>query len=453
LDEQADQLENSPLTREDLIAFIRGGETLPQDWVVGTEHEKVGVYREGFAPVPYEGPRGIGAFLNRMAELDDWKPVYEGENVIALLKEGASITLEPGGQLELSGAPLRTIHQTCEEFHNHLRLVKEISHSFGIIWLGLGIRPLHGVDDVPRMPKARYGIMRAYLPTRAKLGVEMMHLTATVQANFDFSDEADMRRKMQMATGVSPILSALYANSSIAEKKSTGYASRRLRIWRDTDPDRCGLLPFVFRSDFGYGDYVDWALDVPMFFIVRDGRYIAMQGKTFRQLMLDGHEEHKANIGDFELHLTTLFPEVRLKRVIEVRGCDAVPSPLTCALPAFWKGLLYDREACAAAWEVVKDWEFDERVEFLEAAAKDGLSARTTRGGAKELSAELVGISSAGLRRIGHAGHGEPDETSFLEPLQAQIASGKSPGELLLEKWEGEWNHSLPRLMDYARYC
>ncbi len=420
---------------------------------MGTEHEKVGVFEEGYAAVPYEGPHGIGAFLNRMAELDDWSPVYEGENVIALLKDGASITLEPGGQLELSGAPLRTIHETCEEFHNHLRLVKEISQSFGIMWLGLGIRPLHGVDDVPRMPKTRYGIMRAYLPTRAKLGVEMMHLTATVQANFDFSDEVDMRRKMQLATGVSPILSAVYANSSIAESKPTGYASRRLRIWRDTDPDRCGLLPFVFDPDFGYGDYVDWALDVPMFFIVRAGQYFAMRGKSFRQFMQVGHEGHSATVGDFELHLTTLFPEVRLKRVIEVRGCDAVPCMMTCALPAFWKGLLYDEGAGGEAWELVKDWQFEERVEFLAAAARDGLSARTARGSAKDLADKLVSISTEGLRRIAHAGHGEPDETSFLAPLQEQIASGKSPGELILEKWEGEWDHSLPRLMDYARYC
>jgi glutamate--cysteine ligase len=453
LDEQRDHTGRPPLTREDLVGFIRDGETPPEEWVVGTEHEKVGVYEDGFGPVPYEGEHGIGAFLNRMVELDHWKPVREGDNVIALLKDGASITLEPGGQLELSGAPLRTIHETCEEFHNHLRLVKEISRSFGILWLGLGIRPLHGVDDVPRMPKARYGIMRAYLPARAKLGVEMMHLTATVQANFDFSDEVDMRHKMQMATGVSPILSAVYANSSIAEGKPTGYASRRLQIWRDTDPDRCGLLPFVFDSDFGYENYVDWALDVPMFFIVREGQYHPLKGKTFRQFMSEGHKAFRAEIGDFETHLTTLFPEVRLKRVIEVRGCDAVPSTLTCALPAFWKGLLYDRGARDAAWKLVESWSFEERVEFLDAAAKDGLSARTSRGTAKDLASELVAISAEGLRRIAHAGHGEPDETSFLEPLQEQIASGKSPGELLLEKWETEWDHSLPKLMDYARYC
>ncbi len=444
---------DAPLTREDLIEFMRGGEKPPEQWRIGTEHEKVGLFQDGFDAVPYEGPNGIGAFLARIAELDQWTPIREGENVIALQKNGASITLEPGGQLELSGAPLRTIHETCEEFHAHLALVQEVSKSFGIFWLALGIRPLHGVEDVPHMPKQRYEIMRSYLPTRGSHGLEMMHLTATVQANFDFADEVDMREKMRVAMGVSPILSALYANSSIVENKESDFASKRVWIWRDTDPDRCGLLPFVFEPDFGFADYVDWALDVPMFFVFRDGHYIAARGKTFRSFLAEGLEGHTATLADFEAHLTTLFPEVRLKRVIEVRGTDAVPSPMTCALPAFWKGLLYDAEACAAAWKLVEGWSFAERDEFLVQAARLGLAARGPHGTAIDLCSELVAISEEGLRRIAHAGRRGPDETGFLEPLRAQLALGKSPAEVLLELWRGEWDRSLAPLMDYARYC
>ncbi len=445
--------DEAPLTREVLVDFIRGGEKPPERWRIGTEHEKVGLFEDGFSAVPYEGPQGIGAFLRRIAEVDDWTPIREEGNVIALQKDGASITLEPGGQLELSGAPLRTIHETCAEFHAHLALVAEVSKSFGILWLGLGIRPLLGVDDAPRMPKERYKIMRDYLPTRGSRGLEMMHLTATVQANFDFADEADMRAKMQVAMGVSPILSALYANSCIVEQEESGFASKRVWIWRDTDPDRCGLLPFVFEPDFGYADYVDWSLDAPMFFIQREGRYIPARGVTFRGFMAEGLEGYAATLADFEVHLTTLFPEVRLKRVIEVRGTDAVPSPMTCALPAFWKGLLYEGEACAAAWSLVEGWSFAEREDFLEQAARFGLAARGPHGSALDLAAELVAISDEGLRRIAHFGAHGRDESEFLDPLRAQLALGKSPAEVMLDHWRGDWGRSLAPLMDYARYC
>jgi len=445
--------EEGPLSREDCIAFVRRGEKPREAWKVGTEHEKIGVYADDFSPVPFEGPRGIGAFLLEIAAADAWEPIREGPNVIALMKEGARITLEPGGQLELSGAPLRTIYETCEEFHAHLRLVESVSKRFGIIWLALGIRPHQSVSEVPKMPKQRYVIMRDYLPSRGVLALEMMHLTATVQANFDFSDEADMRSKMQVAMGVTPIVSALFANSSIAGGRVTGYASRRVRIWQETDPDRCGLQPFVFAPDFGYADYVDWALDIPMFFIVRGGNYLPLEGMPFRTFLEQGYQGHRASVADFELHLTTLFPEVRLKQVIEVRGADAVPSPLTCALPALWKGLLYDPEARAESWELVHAWSFGERVEFLAEAARAGLAAKMCGSRAVDLASALVDIAERGLERIGDTGRSGDNETSFLEPLRQQLRIGKSPGEWVRAQWEGPWKGSLSHLIDYARYC
>ena len=323
--------------------------------------------------------------------------IREGAHLIALEKDGASITLEPGGQLELSGAPLRTIHETCSEFQGHLSLMKRVCDPLGIVWLGLGINPIHGVGQIPQMPKQRYRIMRSYLPTRGTLALDMMYATATVQANFDYGSEADMVAKLRMALGVTPIVSAIFANSGLSEGKANGYVSRRLHIWQHTDPDRSGLLPFAFEDGFGYRDYVEWALDVPMFFVVRDGRYAAANGMTFRRFMTEGRDGERATLDDWARHLTTLFPEVRLKHVIEVRGADAVPPGLTCSLPALWKGLLYDAGARQAAWELV--------------AAS---SARGARGGARgrgaagsggalcrarpvlELAKELAAISRRG---------------------------------------------------------
>ena len=265
----------------------------PERWRVGTEHEKIGIYADGWGQVPFEGERGIGALLERVAEADDWTPVREGDHVIALEKGGASITLEPGGQLELSGAPLRTIHETCDEFHAHLALMKRVSEPLGIVWLGLGRNPIHSVDEIPRMPKERYDIMRRILPARGQLALEMMYATATVQANFDYADEADMVTKMRVATGVSPVVSAIFANSSLSERKPNGFISRRLHTWEHTDPDRTGMLSSVFEPDFGYRRYIEWALDVPMFFILRGGRHHPADGKTFREFLRVGHKDHQ----------------------------------------------------------------------------------------------------------------------------------------------------------------
>ncbi len=443
----------TPLESVDqLVEFMRRAEKPPERWRVGTEHEKIGLYEADRSPVPYEGERGIGALLDAIAESDGWRRILEDGNVIALEKEGASITLEPGGQLELSGAPLRTIHETCDEFQAHLALMKRVSEPPGIVWLGLGIHPLHPVEALPRMPKSRYRIMRSYLPTRGPLSIEMMHATATVQANFDYRDEADMASKVRMALGVSPIVSAIFANSSLSEGKANGFISRRLHTWAHTDPDRTGLLPMAFEPGFGYRRYVDWAIDVPMFFVVREGRYEPVGGMTFRQFLKRGHAELRPTLADFDRHLTTLFPEVRLKHIIEVRGADAVPPGLTCSLPALWKGLFYQADAREAAWELVRGSSQEEREAACSDVARRGLTAVYAGRPLLELARELAGIAREGLRRIGHAGRRDPDETAYLDPIFEQLELGVSPGQVVLERWEGEWQRSPGRLIEYARY-
>jgi glutamate--cysteine ligase len=419
---------------------------------VGTEHEKIGLWTPELRPVPYEGGRGIAAVLQAVAEADGWRPVREGPNVVALRKDQASITLEPGGQLELSGAPLRTIHETCSEFNGHLATMKRICDPLGIVWLGLGMHPLHGVPEIPSMPKSRYRIMRSYLPSRGSLALEMMFATATVQANYDFSDEADMVAKLRTALAVSPIVSAIFANSSLSEGKANGFVSRRLHIWQHTDPDRTGMLPFAFEPDFGYRRYVEWALDVPMFFVVRAGVYHAAGGMTFRRFLREGFAGERASFADFDRHLTTLFPEVRLKHVIEVRGADAVPPGLTCSLPALWKGILYDAAAREAAFSLVAAANAEEREAVRAEVARRGLAARYAGRRLLDLARELAELAREGLRRIGHAGRRDPDETGYLDPVFEQLAIGASPGQVVLDRWEGEWGRSVDRLIEYARY-
>ena len=436
-----------------LVEYLAGGEKPPERWRVGTEHEKIGLYAPELRPVPYEGERGLGALLERIAEVDGWERVLEDGRVVGLVKAGASITLEPGGQLELSGAPLASIHDTCREFTAHLALMKHVSEPFGIVWLGLGLHPVHTLEEVPRMPRARHQIMREFLPTRASLPLEMMHLTGTVQANFDFADEADMVAKLRTALALTPVVSAVYANSSLAGGKASGFVSRRVHIWRNTDPDRTGLLPFVFEPDFGYARYVEWALDVPVFFIVRDDRCLPLEGRTFRSFLAEGHRGQRAQLIDFQRHLTTLFPEVRLKRgVFEVRGADAVPPDLTCSLPALWKGVLYDPEAREAARALTAGWSAADREYALEQAARRGLGAEVQGRRVIELARELVDVSAEGLRRIHHLGPAGEDERRFLEPVREQLDRGRSPGEEVLERWESDWGRSLERLIEYARY-
>lgn len=437
---------------DDLIEFFENAETPPAEWRVGTEHEKVGLLSADLTPVPYAGDRGIGVLLETIAREDGWDSILENGSVVALAKDGASITLEPGGQFELSGAPLRTIHETCNEFHTHLALMKRVSEPLGIVWLGLGIHPIHSVEQIPVMPKARYRIMREYLPTRGSGGLVMMFQTATVQANFDYADEADMVEKLRISLAVSPIVSAIYANSSISGGDANGFVSKRMNAWEDTDPDRTGMLPFAFEADFGYRRYVEWALDVPMFFIIRGDRYVPANGLTFRRFLDKGHGEFRATLADFDRHLTTLFPEVRLKNIIEVRGADAVPPGLTCSLPALWKGLLYDAGAREAARKLVDFSTHEFRLEARCDVARRGLDSEYGGRPILALAHELAEISREGLRRIGHAGTSEPDERGFLTPVFEQLGLGASPGQVILERWNGEWKKSPDRLIEYARY-
>jgi glutamate--cysteine ligase len=438
---------------DDLVRWMREGEKPPERWRIGLEHEKIGLLADTHERVPYEGPRGIRELLERIAAEDAaWRPVREEGRTIALERDGASITLEPGGQLELSGAPLRTIHEICREFTAHLDLVKRASAESGLVWLGLGHDPLHSVAETPRIPKSRYAIMRGYLPSRGALALDMMHLTATVQANLDYASEQDMVDKLRTALGVSPLVSAIFANSSISGGKPNGFVSRRVWIWRETDPDRTGLLPFVFERDFGYRDYVEWALDVPMFFLVREGVYRPTPGITFRRFLERGIDGERPTLRDWDLHLTTLFPEARLKRFIEVRGADAVPPGLTCSLPALWKGILYEPAARASAWALVADWSTEEREAALVEVARRGLRARVAGRSVLELARELAAVAREGLRRIGHAGRVDADERPFLDPIAEQLERGESPGQVVLDRWQGDWNGSIERLIAYARY-
>jgi glutamate--cysteine ligase len=439
-------------TINELLGYFRQSETPVSEFAIGTEHEKIGIYRDSLERIPYEGERGIGALLERIAARDGWTRIYERENLIALEKDAASITLEPGGQIELSGAPLATIRETCREFTRHVDLVKDVSSDLGIAWLALGADPIHEVDRIPRMPKARYDIMRSYLPKRGSMALDMMHATATVQANFDYANEADMAAKMRAAMSCSPLTSAIFANSPLTAGKENGFATRRVEIWRHMDPDRCGLLPFVFREDFSYERYTEWAIDVPMFFLVRDHEYIQATATTFRRFMEDGFQGHQATLGDWDVHLTTLFPEVRLKRVIEVRGSDAVPPGLICALPALWKGILYDAQSCEAAWKLMERFDFAEREEMLEDIARRGLAATAAGRPVLDLARDFASMAEDGLRRIAERGETEADERSFLDPVLEVLDRGASPAEVILESWRGEWQGSMKRLIEASEY-
>jgi len=456
LTRQDPELERPIEDRSQLIDFFRAGEKPPERWRVGTEHEKVGLYERTLQPVPYEGSRGIGALLAKLHRDHGFEPLVDGGKLVGLEKEGATITLEPGGQLELSGAPLRTMHETCREFRDHLALMKHVSEEFGIVWLGLGMHPLASVDELPRMPRERHEIMRDVLEKRGKLALEMMHATGCVQANFDFESEPDMARKLRLAMAASPVVTALFANSSISEGKANGFESMRAWIWRHTDPDRCGLLPFVFEDAFlegrAYESYAAWALDVPTLFIQRGERHIPLRGLRFRDYLERGHADETATLADWAIHLTTLFPEVRLKRIIEVRGADAVPPDLVCALSALWKGLLYDEESRERSFERVRAWTFEEVDRMHADVARCGLSAVGPDASVLELARELVELSAQGLRRIGLRSSAGEDESLLLEPLFEIADRGTSPGRELVAHWEGAWDRRIERLVEYAKY-
>jgi len=441
--------------RAQLLEYFRAAEKPREQWRVGTEYEKLGILTDSLEPVPYAGERGIAALLEALQRDHGFAPLLDAERVVGLEHGGATISLEPGGQLELSGAPLQTLHETWRELQDHLAQLEHTSKRLGIAWLALGLQPFVDQERAPRMPRERYSIMREHLGRRDALGLHMMHLTAGVQANLDYASQADLARKLRVALAVSPIVTAIYANSPIAAGGPSGFESRRAHIWRHTDPDRCGLLPFVFdedwRADSAYERYTEWALDVPMLFIVRAGHHVAAKGLTFREFMRSGLGGHAPTLADWNLHLTTLFPEVRIKRVLEVRSADAVPADLSCALPAFWKGLLYDEAALAGAERRLARWTHAGVDQLQRDAARSGLKAQAPDAPVQSVARELAELAREGLRRIDQRNAQGRDESAFLDPLLARVERGTSPARDLLERWEA-WGRRPERLVEYARY-
>ncbi len=436
-----------------LAAWFEAGCKPVEDWRIGTEHEKFAFRLSDLRPLPYEGPDGIGALLQGLTRFG-WAPVEENGKVIALSKGLASISLEPGGQVELSGAPLSTIHETCTEVHEHLCQIKAVDRELGIGMVGLGFNPKWRRDDIAWMPKGRYKIMGDYMPKRGTLGIDMMTRTCTVQVNLDFSSEADMVRKFRVSLALQPIATALFANSPFTEGKPNGFHSFRSQVWTDTDSDRCGDLPFVFEDGFGFERYADYALDVPMYFVFRDDRYIDASGQSFRDFLagrLPALPGETPLLTDWSDHLTTLFPEVRLKKFLEMRGADGGPWQRLCALPALWVGLLYDSVALDAAWELIKDWTAEERAGLRRDVPRLALASPFRQRTVRELALEVLAISAAGLRRRARSSDCGEDESGFLQPLFAIAESGETPAAVLLKHFHGGWAGSVdPVFQDFA---
>jgi len=443
--------------REQLAEYLASGCKPRDDWRIGTEHEKFGYCKDTLAPLPYDGPRSIGAMLEGMRDRFGWEPVLEQGHIIGLVKDGANVSLEPGGQLELSGAPLENIHQTCDEVNDHLREVKAVADTIGAGFIGLGAAPIWTHDQMPMMPKGRYRLMTDYMGRVGTHGTQMMYRTCTVQVNLDFGSEADMVQKLRVALALQPVATALFANSPFFEGKVNGHKSWRSRIWRDLDPDRTGTLPFVFDEGFGFEQWADYALDVPMYFVYRDGKYIDALGQSFRDFLagrLPALPGEVPTLSDWADHLTTIFPEARIKKYIEMRGADGGPWRRLCALPALWVGLTYDQTALDAAWELARGWDAQTREALRVAASVDGLQARVGSIRMLDLAREVVAIAEAGLKARARPGAGGmlPDETHFLNALKDSVESGRTPADELLEKYHGEWGGDLTRIYEAYSY-
>lgn len=441
-------------SRRQLVEWFESGCTPKKDWAIGTEHEKFAFTRDDLRPIPYEGERGVKMLLNALAEHYDWEPIIENGNVIALTKDKCSVSLEPGGQIELSGAPLKNIHQTCGEVHTHLHEVREICDGLGIDMLGVGHNPKWKREDIPWMPKGRYEIMKNYMPKVGSLGLDMMLRTSTIQVNLDFSSEADMVKKFRTSLALQPVATALFAASPFVDGKPSGFLSARSNVWTDTDPDRCGMLPFVFEDGFGFERYVDYMLDVPMYFVYRDGKYIDAAGKSFRDFMdgkLDVLPGERPTMNDWSDHMTTAFPEVRLKKFLEMRGADGGPWKRICALPALWVGLLYDDAALDAAWDLVKDLSVAEREALRNDVPRTALATPFKNGTVQDLSKDVLAISRQGLKNRGRMDSYGDDEGHFLDSLDDVAQSGRTLAEEFLDKYETEWNGSVdPLFKEYA---
>ena len=447
-----------PIEHHDQLAeYLAEGCKPKEEWRIGTEHEKFGYCKDTLLPLPYEGPRSIKAVLEGLRDRFGWSEVAEAGNIIGLTKDGANVSLEPGGQLELSGAPLFSIHETCDEVNTHLRDVQSIADEIGVRFIGLGAAPQWTHDQMPMMPKGRYRLMTDYMGRVGTHGTQMMYRTCTVQVNLDFGSEADMVQKMRVALALQPVATALFANSPFFESKKNGHKSWRSRIWRDLDAARTGMLPFVFEQGFGFEAWAEYALDVPMYFVYRDGKYTDALGQSFRDFMkgkLPALPGEMPTLSDWADHLTTIFPEARLKKFIEMRGADGGPWRRLCALPAFWVGLSYDQTSLDAAWDLVKGWDAETREALRVAASVDGLQAHVGGISMHELAREVLAISEAGLkaRAIPGAGGMIVDERHFLNALHDSVETGQVPADELLERYDGEWNGDLDKIYEEYSY-
>jgi len=447
-----------PIERhEDLAAYLAAGCKPKSDWRIGTEHEKFGYVKDTHAPLPYDGACSIKATLEGLRDGFGWDPVEEGGHIIGLQKDGANVSLEPGGALELSGAPLETIHQTCDEVNEHLREVREVADRIGAGFIGLGAAPIWTHDEMPLMPKGRYKLMDSYMQKVGTLGTSMMRRTCTVQVNLDFGSEADFVQKFRVALALQPVATALFANSPFFEGKPNGHKSWRSRIWRDLDADRTGMLPFVFEDGFGFEAYAEYALDVPMYFVYRDGQYINALGQSFRDFLkgeLPALPGEKPTLSDWADHLTTIFPEARAKKFIEMRGADGGPWRRLCALPAFWVGLMYDQGALDAAWDLVKDWDAETREALRVEASIHALQAKVGGIDMHVLARDVLDIAEAGLKARAMPGAGGliQDETHFLNALRDSVETGQVPADELLEHYRGDWGGDLSRIYSEFSY-
>ena len=452
IDESAPRIKD----KAELVEWFEAGNKPKTDWRIGTEHEKFGFIKDGLKPLPYEGKASVRAMLEGLRDNFGWAPIEEGGHLIGLKRNGASVSLEPGGQFELSGAPLEHIHETCNEVNEHLKEVREIAQPLGVAFLGLGASPLWSLAETPIMPKGRYKIMMEYMDKVGRLGRQMMFRTCTVQTNLDFSSEADMVKKFRVSLALQPLGTALFANSPFMEGRANGFLSYRSQIWTDTDPDRTGMLPFVFEQGFGFEHYVDYALDVPMYFVRRGGQYLDASGLSFRDF-LKGELEilpgEKPAIDDFEDHLSTIFPEVRLKRFMEMRGSDAGPWSRLCAFSAFWTGILYDQGALDAAWDIVKDWTAPQREAMRQSARTQGLKTPTPDGrDFQALALDILAIARFGLNQRGMMSTSGDNETGFLSELDAIADSGVTPAERLLERYHTEWGRDVRPVFEALAY-
>ncbi|HEY5411154.1 MAG TPA: glutamate--cysteine ligase [Caulobacteraceae bacterium] len=447
-------VDDAPLTLEAMAAYLADGCKPPSEFRIGAEHEKFPFRVGTYEPIPYDGPDGILALLNGLKQFG-WEDVREGETLIGLHRGGANISLEPGGQFELSGAPLETIHDIHEETVQHLAEAKVVGQELSIGFLGLGFTPLWARDQVPVMPKGRYAIMRAYMPKVGKLGLDMMFRTCTVQTNLDFASEADMVLKFRTSLALQPVVTALFANSPFVEGRPSGLLTSRANVWTDTDNDRTGMLGFVFEDGFGFETYAAWALDVPMYFAKRDDRYVDLSGRSFRRFVageLDELPGERATMHDWADHTTTLFPEVRLKTYLEMRGADCGPLSRLSALPALWAGVLYDDAALNAAWDLCRGWSDADREGLRHDVLRLGLKAEVAGRSLQDVALDMLAIAREGLRRRGREREGLIDETSYLAPLDEIASSGITPAEHLLELYHGTWRGEVRSVFDELAY-